>query len=470
MPNSNSDGVIRGIPTLVNALDWTDWERAVEAAAADRGVLQNLRNGRAGNAIGAIPGGDRGLQRWRDLKRVIIESLGQDPGEWLKNQDALDVPLANAADIVNALENEGYDELGEDDQRIENKNLLSDKFLNNAGVVQADIRSHITGLKRRIARLPSIYVPRPGAAAGEEFNSHLLKLLRSSLPPSFGLSLQLLQTAQLRDYADVTLANICSTLVARMSELVAEGKYTVTKGVAMVSRNGNVEDFGFLTTLGGSGPNQAASADNQSGRVMISKSALKNKLKRARLAGASAALQGGSGSAFSSSFGGGSSSLGGGSSFGGFGPGSSYGPTSDFSFQSNFKGSNSKGTGFNNNQGQTSFSNNNHNANRYHNQNNSTPTYTCRNCGGVGHFARECPSRSLSSKGNPTKGRGAQRDGPFNRGFAGHKGGPGATGKQDGKGGFSGGKGAGAGGGSKGRRGKGFVGFEGGQFSQEGNW
>lgn len=73
------------ITTLNSALDWEDFLADVEIEAQNQGCLANFNHVRAGAAVGVVADGQRGMQKWRNLKKNILKALGTEPKTWFKN-------------------------------------------------------------------------------------------------------------------------------------------------------------------------------------------------------------------------------------------------------------------------------------------------------------------------------------------------------------------------------------------------
>lgn len=262
------------------------------------GVITPFRNVRAGNPQGPIPDGQRGAQKWRDLKQRVLDSLGAAPRAWLDDQPAaiIDVPASNAPQVVNSLANNDRNVLDQDSQEIEDNRMKTNKFLGETGVSKADIKEYVIGLKRAMARLPHVYVPRAAPVpAADNLNGHILKLLPTMLPPSFSLCISILKNRWQSGFANLPLAGIITSLNARLTELINEGKYKVSAAnVTMVDPASNMEDFIFATAATAPAAAPQTAMEQQvlqqprslkrpnDGKVLMSKSTLKKKLKKAR--------------------------------------------------------------------------------------------------------------------------------------------------------------------------------------------
>jgi hypothetical protein len=348
------------LPTLGSSNDWELWLDKVRDAAWLTGHLGNLDNQLAGNPVGAIPGGVRGTEKWRLLKTGIVRSLGPDPKAYWETQQNVNRQNSSAGEVVVELrDGGGYGELDYDSQCIEDTKLKEEKLFHpNTGTATEEIRPFAARILRKIRRLPQIYPAQPaGVPADLAFLGHLLKRLKTLLPPSFGLTISLLQSQRANNPAGVTFDIIGQSLNSRLNELLAEGKFkTQSESARVLISFDNTEDRAWL--FGDAVPSAApssssaptapsAQAQPAPDMIMMSKSAFKRRLKKERTT-VLATVNAGAGKSAQ-----------------GKGKGKS-----GQGWNQSGQGWNQSGQGWN--------------------------PVTCHTCGGIGHTARVCPSQGFT--------------------------------------------------------------------------
>jgi hypothetical protein len=276
--------------TINGSPDYAQWQKAVMLEGARLGVLAHLQAGDAGREPN-VPA--RELQAWRNLKDAIIKSLGTSVRAWLENQEQPDLLNANAGQVLRMIRVQ-FENVSVEEQIIENESILKVKFLDGDGTSKTDIRSYVADVHRRMVRLPSLYPPQPNVPAANALVGHLLRHLKKSMPPSFGTVLELLSQQWVQ--GQLTVEAITASLVSKFQELLADGKYK-TVDSTYVTLVGNSEDKAWVASSADGvsaieANGSTSNATSTDGMIMLTKSQLKRKLKKAKKEGGAALATG----------------------------------------------------------------------------------------------------------------------------------------------------------------------------------
>ena len=271
-------------PKLNSSADFHQWWRAVEVEADRLGMIAPFRNGIQGNAIGQF--NEQGAVRWRNLKSAMLQSLGEAVRNWLDAEPGVDAITSNAAEVGAALR-EQWAHISLDEQMVENASVSTLKWIQGDGQSTKDIRSFVADLKRKMQRLPGIYVPQEGVPGHNALNGHILRHLKKSLPPGFNTALEILSARWGVEPNAISEQVIANLLTQRFQELVSDGKIKTVSHTNFTIAD-DPESMAWLTagsvnaTNGLDGSEKATGND---GKMLLSKNQVKKMKAKARKEG-----------------------------------------------------------------------------------------------------------------------------------------------------------------------------------------